>query len=162
MKELPLFKDQGFFSPMLLVGIQALVPAYKLSCTGTLIRWRVATAREGQHNIHLQVWRPGSEPDSYSKVGSNTFNLKPTSGQRLFTLTPSYKDQIRVQVGDVLGFYLEKNNSDDFSIQYQARVSGISVLYRQVSGTLQTINHYTLPVELLNAAPIIQAEIGES
>ena len=117
--------------------------------------------REGHHNIHLQVWRPGPEADSYTIVGSNVFNLKPTKAQRLYTLTPNQGDQIRVRAGDVLGFYLEKNSSNDFSIQYQASIPGISVLYRQISETIQTINHYTLPVELLNAAPIIQADIGE-
>ena len=117
--------------------------------------------REGQHNIHLQVWRPGPEAESYTIVGSNIFNLKPTKAQRLHTLTPTQGDQIRVQAGDVLGFYLKKNNSNDFSIQYQASIPGISVLYRQISETIQAINHHTLPVELLNAAPIIQAQIGE-
>ncbi|XP_064405921.1 uncharacterized protein LOC135350959 isoform X2 [Halichondria panicea] len=127
ISQLPGFKDQGLNSPMLLIGIQALVPAYQITCNGTLVQWRVATVRGGQHSVHLQVWRPVQEAGSYRIVGENSFNIKPQGTHNLFSLIPSKKDLIGVQEGDILGFYLENNASigDDFSIQYQANTPGI-------------------------------------
>ncbi|XP_064405922.1 uncharacterized protein LOC135350959 isoform X3 [Halichondria panicea] len=149
---------------MLLIGIQALVPAYQITCNGTLVQWRVATVRGGQHSVHLQVWRPVQEAGSYRIVGENSFNIKPQGTHNLFSLIPSKKDLIGVQEGDILGFYLENNASigDDFSIQYQANTPGIGVIYRQLSAPIKSIDHSTLPVELLNAAPIIHGEIKAS
>ncbi len=149
---------------MVLIGIQALIPAYQVTCNGTLIKWRVATVRSGQHNIQLQVWRQHQRTQVYHIVGENTFNIRPQSAHQLLSLIPSKNETIRVQKGDTLGFYLEDNNnsSDDFSIQYQPNTSGISIIYRQLSHPVKVIDHSTLPVELLSAAPIIHAEIGES
>lgn len=163
MPLLPEFKDQGPRSPALLVGIQAIVPAYTITCNGTLTRWGVSTEKRGQHDIHLQVWRPSEGYRAYSLVGVNTFNVKPTKGQKAFLLTPRRRHRIMVQVGDILGFHLENNKTirDDFSIQYYVNTSGINVHYTQIAQPLQEIHFNTLHVTLMNASPIIQIEIGK-
>ncbi len=148
---------------MHLIGIQALIPAYQFSCNGTLVEWRVATVRKGQHNIELQVWRQQDQTQIYHIVGHNTFNVRPKSAHQVVSLIPNSKNLIKVQKGDTIGFYLEnnKNITNDFSIQYQPNTHGISVNYRQLSYPARIINYSTLPVELLGAAPIIHAEIGK-
>lgn len=159
----PTFHDQGGHSPVLLVGIQALVPAYRITCNGTLVRWGISTERRGQHNIHLQVWRPVDGYRTYSLAGVNTFNVKPTKGKKAFLLTPEPNERIAVQEGDILGFHLENNAtiSNDFSIEYFTNVTGIDVHYTPIAQPLREIDSNTLHVTLMNAAPIIRTEIGK-
>lgn len=158
----PVFHEQGHRNPALLMGIQALVPAYQITCNGTLLQWGILTEKQGQHNIHLQVWR-ATRYGAYSLIGTNTFNLKPPNGQKTFILTPNPSNRIIVQDGDIIGFHLEKNESitDEFSIQYHTNATGIDIHYMQSLEPLQEIHSNTLYVTLRNAAPMITASIGK-
>lgn len=165
MENLPPFRDQGRHSPSLLVGIQALIPAYNFTCNATVTRWGLSIEKKGQHRIDLQVWRPLEDLlGSYHLVGANTFNVKPQTGQKLLYLLPDVMDQIQVQPGDVVGLYIENNASvdDDYAIQYVPNVNGVTVHYKQTDQPLDMIQSYTmLPVQFPNIAPVMMVETGE-
>ena len=164
MRGLPNFADQGDHSPALLVGIQALVPAYQFSCYGKVTKWGIATERKGKHSINLQVWRPtiryGS--DVYLLVGTNNFDIEPPMEQKLFYITPPAISQIAVQPGDIIGFHLENNVSidDNFSIQYKSYTNNVTVHYVMTEEPLTVIEETTLSIRLSKTAPVITVDIG--
>lgn len=163
---LPKFTDQGNHSPSLLVGIQALVPAYQFRCYGKVTRWGIATKRMGKHSIDLQVWRAtGSRYGSplYSLVGSNNFEVVPPTNQALLYITPPVADQITVHNGDMIGFYLQSNNSieDNFSIQYKPYTNNVTVHFVMAGEPLTVIEDTTLSVQMSKSAPVITVDIGK-
>ena len=164
IESLPNFIDQGDRSPRLLVGIQALVPAYQFSCHGKVTRWGIATVRQGKNSISLQVWRPTTRhgSDVYSLVGSNNFDVEPLINQKLLYITPPTMDQITVQPGDMIGLYLQNNVSieDRFSIQYKPFTNNVTVHYVMADEQLSVIEETTLSIQMSNTAPIITADIG--
>lgn len=93
-------------------GLQAIIPAYRFACSGRVIQWG-ACFRPGayfdRYYVSYQVWRERS-PGCFYLVGSNS--PQGTGNNDLLTLEercnvtsiPS-EEQIRVQDGDVVGFY---------------------------------------------------------
>ena len=163
VENLPEFRDFGKHTPSLLVGIQALVPEYKFTCTGVITKWGLAIKKLGRHRIDLQVWRlKEGIQGAYTLVGTNSFNLQPEMGQRLLYLMPNNGEQIAVQPGDVVGFYLENNPAitDDYSVQYMD-VIGITVHHKPANHSLDTIMAYTLTEQHSNIAPVLTVEVGK-
>ena len=113
--------------------------------------------------MDLQVWRQMQEKGVYYLIGTNSFNTQPEMGQKLLYLVPNTTNQIQVKPGDVVGFYLENNVTivDDFAIQYKPNATGVTVQYKQENHPLEIIQASTLPVQFLNVAPILLAEIGK-
>ena len=164
IQNLPSFVDQGTHSPSLLVGIQALVPMYQFSCHGKVTRWGIATERQGKHSIGLQVWRATSRYGSYvySLVGMNKFDVQPSKIQGLYYITPPAMDQITVQPGDMIGFYLQNNVTieDDFTIQYKPHANNVTLQFVMTDEPLTIIEETTLSIQMLKTAPIITVDIG--
>ena len=118
-----MFRDQGKMSPALSMNeVQAVIPAYRISCWGVIVQWGVSTERRGGHLIELQVWREtGDNTYMYRKVGGNWFNQGPVKGQKLIYLTPNSSQLISVQPGDIIGLYVVNNPAadDNYKIQYE-------------------------------------------
>ena len=163
VQNLPELRDQGKHSPSLLVGIQALVPAYHFTCSGKIKEWRLSTEKRGQHRVDLQVWRPVEGTlGAYNLVGYNSFNVQPEAGEKLLVLPVNSDDEIEAQPGDVLGFYMENDATitDEYAIQYVSNATGITLQYKGADSPLQNIQPYTLSVQLPNTAPILAVEVG--
>lgn len=159
---LPDFADQGNHSPSLLVGIQALVPTYQFRCHGKVTRWGIAIERWGKNSISLQVWRATSRY-GYSLVGTNNFDVEPPKNQKAFYISPPTMDQIIVQPGDIIGFYLQNNATidDDFSIQYKPYTNNVTVHFVMTDEPLTIIEETTLSIQMSKTAPIIAVDIGK-
>lgn len=93
-------------------GLQAIIPAYRFTCSGRVIQWG-ACFRPGanfdRYYVSYQVWRERS-PGCFYLVGSNS--PQGTGNNDLLTLEERCNvtsippgEQIRVQDGDVVGFY---------------------------------------------------------
>ena len=165
IQNLPKFVDQGEHSPGLLVGIQVLIPTYQFSCYGKVTRWGIATERQGRHSIYLQVWRITNRHYGfpvYSLVGANKFDIEPSKPQILYYISPPTMDQIIVQPGDVIGFYLQNNSSieDDFTIQYNPHTNNVTVQFVMTDKPLAIIEETTLSVQMLKTAPVITVDIA--
>lgn len=164
-QNLPNFVDQGEYSPGLLVGIQALVPTYQFSCHGRVTRWGIATERQGKHSIYLQVWRTTErhhEFPAYALIGANKFDIEPPKSRILYYISPPTMDQITVQPGDVIGFYLQNNASieDDFTIQYNPHANNVTLQFVMSDEPLAVIEETTLSVQMLKTAPVITVDIA--
>lgn len=163
----PFVNQETQQSPLLPVGIQALVPSYRFTCAANIVRWGVAINEgRGEHGIHLQVWRPvteGGENQLLKLVGSNYFHIKPSVGEKLIYLVPGERWRIGVQSGDVIGFYLEDNPliTDDFQLQHQQDVTASMVLYEHAQDPYISISADTLSIRLLNTAPTITVQLGK-
>ena len=162
---IPEFIDHGSHSQSLLVGIQALVPSYQFTCHGKVARWSIATQRQGQHNISLQVWRAGSGLGShaYSLIGANRVEVKPPEDHALVYISPHVEDQITVQPGDVIGFHLQNSIStdEDFSLQYQSHANNVTLHFVTADQPLSIIQETTLSIQMSETAPILSVDIGK-
>lgn len=166
IQSLPKFVDQGNYSPTLLLGIQALVPAYQFSCYGRVRRWGMATKRKGKHSIDFQVWRATTSrygTQVYSLVGCNRFDVEPPTDRALFYVNVPVMDQITVQAGDMIGFYLLNNISIDnnFSIQYKPYTNNVTLHFVMTEEPLTVIKETTLSVQMSKTAPVITVDIGK-
>lgn len=99
-----------------------IIPSYRFECCGSVTEWgiRVRLKRKSLFNnsLEFQVWRPSPSVNTtgcYTLVGSNSFiNIHPTD--RTTTVTPLPHDQIQVQPGDVVGFYITSNSSSNTTL----------------------------------------------
>ena len=98
------------------------------------------------YTLDLQVWRPSptTVDDStgsgqYILVGNNRFTSISLSGG-VAQVTPSPRDQIQFQSGDVLGFFVEESRNDDRGVNVvtTAEFTSETVWYASVA-TLQDI-----------------------
>ena len=108
---------------------QAIVSAYTFQCSGRVTEWRACVQPGGsssfQYYIQFQVWRPNGG-GCYSLVGFNRpvgsdgedgFLSPPGDDSdplhRCVVLSVTEEDQqIEVQPGDVVGYYVDHDNDD--------------------------------------------------
>ena len=85
-------------------AIQAIYPQVNFTCSGSILSWVFGAWWEGNTDsfTELQIWRPGSEDGSYTKVGSTTIMV-----ERNITQLYEYRlsSPLAFQAGDVLGYY---------------------------------------------------------
>ena len=158
IENLPVFRDQGKNSPSWsLDSTQVVIPAYRISCTGEIVQWGVATERRGGHLIELQVWRETAS-NQYIKIGGNLFNNGPKKGEKLIYFTPNSSEQISVKPGDFLGVYSSHNPgiSDNYKIQYHSS-SNVQMLLLENSPVLDLINPMIMNTE--DAALLLHVNI---
>ena len=56
---------------------QAIIPGINFTCSGRIESWTFgARWQESTDFIELQIWRPGSEDGTYTKVGYTTINVE--------------------------------------------------------------------------------------
>ena len=93
---------------------QAIIYTYRFDSCGNITEWGTDVFFDIQNSITLdfQVWRPSPTVKEsvgmgcYSLVGNNRFSAISLSGG-VARVTPSPRDYIQFQPGDVLGFYVE-------------------------------------------------------
>jgi hypothetical protein len=122
---------------------------------------------EGEHGVHLQVWRPtleeeGREKQQFELVGSNYLKLKPETRE----ITLLYFDpgrRVVVQSGDIIGFFLEDDPlvADDYRLQYQQATTASMVLYTPAEKASKSIETDSFTMRLLNRVPTISVQLGE-
>ena len=83
---------------------QVILPQVNFTCSGNVLSW-VFGAQWDEHAAslpELQIWRPGSEDGSYTKVGSTTIMVERNTTE-FYEYRPS--SPLAFQAGDVLGYY---------------------------------------------------------
>ena len=112
--------NYGFIDDRISLHQQAIIQTYNFSCCGDIRAWGVDVHPGGgnddmMYTLDLQVWRPSPTLQSngqYRLVGNNRFTSISLS-DAIVQVTPSPKDYIQFQPGDVLGFYVEEAISDN-------------------------------------------------
>ena len=112
---------------------QAIVPAYTFQCSGRVTEWGACVLPSGssveQYYIRFQVWRPTGVSGCYSLVnfnnpvdgnGGDGFLSPPDNRdgdylRRCVVLSVPEDQQIEVQSGDVVGYYVDrfKDNKEE-------------------------------------------------
>ena len=110
---------------------QAIVPAYTFQCSGRyrVTEWMACVQRHvgsEQYYIQFQVWRPNGPTGCYSLVGYNhpldnggmedvlrPINVDNDPLDNCVVLTVEEDEQIEVQSGDVVGYYVDSNRDDN-------------------------------------------------
>ena len=133
---------------------QAIVPAYTFQCSGRVTEWKACINPGGrsidQYYIRFQVWRPTDISGCYSLVNFNSpvdedgedGVLYPPgtndndSLHRCVVLSVPEDQQIEVQSGDVVGYYVDRfRDGEDQDgrggIQWIEGGNGVAVYYRQ-------------------------------
>ena len=83
---------------------QAIIPGINFTCSGSIESWTFGADWEQDTDfIELQIWRPGSEDGSYTKVGSTTINVEEEGQTDLYDYPLS--SPLHFQAGDILGYY---------------------------------------------------------
>ena len=136
---LPEFGDTGNNRPD--HRFQAIVPAYTFQCSGRyrVTEWMACVHRDGggeRYYIQFQVWRPNGTAGCYSLVGYNhpldnigmesylvAINDNNSPLDHCVVLTVEDDEQIEVQSGDVVGYYVDHfkagdNDRDDNGIEW--------------------------------------------
>ena len=151
---------------------QAIVPAYTFQCTGRVTEWRACvlpggTTRE-QYYIQFQVWRPTANGvegcyelvdynkplDSTSIIEAEGFLSPPGDNgplDRCVVLPVRESQQIEVQPGDVVGFYVDHfkdgNDETDGGIQWIDSTE-VTVYYTEDIARVDIKRQYALfPIE---------------
>ena len=143
---------------------QAIVPAYTFQCSGRVTEWGACVRPGGQMReqfyIQFQVWRPTGPSGCYSLVGFN----RPVGSQgedgvlsppgvssaplhRCVVLPVTEEEQIEVQSGDVVGYYVDHDNdiqNDNAGIQWIEGGSDVVVHYRDDLPREDIRSHYAL------------------
>ena len=86
-------------------GTQAILPQVNFMCSGSILSWVFGAEWNGHTDsfTELQIWRPGSENGSYTKVGSTTIMVESRKRTDLYEYRLS--SPLAFQAGDVLGYY---------------------------------------------------------
>ena len=143
---------------------QAIVPAYTFQCSGRVTEWRACVQPGANSNeeyyIQFQVWRPTGPSGCYSIVGFN----RPVDGDKDGFLSPpgdnsdplhrcvvlpvTEEEQIEVQSGDVVGYYVDRDNDNqndnNAGIQWIEGGSDVVVYYRDGLPREDIRSHYAL------------------
>ena len=180
---------------------QAIVPAYTFQCSGRyrVTEWMACVEHHGggdQYYIQFQVWRPNGTTGCYSLVGYNhpldndgmesylvAIDNVNSPLDNCVVLTVEEDEQIEVQSGDVVGYYVDSPNRNDNGIQWIEGYDDVKVYYEDNLPRESIKSHYgvsvnptecdfVLPanddttsyyISLSNrAAPIISISIGKT
>ena len=175
---------------------QAIVPAYTFQCTGRyrVTEWMACVQLNGgseRYYIQFQVWRPNGTTGCYSLVdynhpldnnGMETFLRPDDPLNNCVVLTVEEDEQIEVQSGDVVGYYVDSNRNDngiqwieednDVVVYYEDDLPRESIKSHYGVGINPTVCDFVLPanedttsyyISLSHrAAPIISVSIGKT
>ena len=83
---------------------QAIIPGINFTCSGSIESWTFGARWEADTDfIELQIWRPGSEDGSYTKVGNTTIDVEEGGQTDLYHHPLS--SPLHFQAGDILGYF---------------------------------------------------------
>ena len=105
-------------------GRQGIFPQVNFTCSGSILSWVFGAYWEGNTDsfTELQIWRPGSEDGSYTKVGSTTIMV-----ERNITELYEYRlsSPLGFQAGDVLGYYQPGRESSQLRLLFEEQGQGV-------------------------------------
>lgn len=109
LPNLPSFIDPGNDAPLVDYQTQVIVTSYQFNCCGEVTEWGAFVQPGGRldvgmYSIRFQVWRPSGQ--CFSEAGQNEFTSVSLNPNSVIRETPLDTKRIRVQPGDVVGFYL--------------------------------------------------------
>ena len=157
---------------------QVIIPSYEFTCCGNVTEWGVDVEQDGgmdnrKYTLDFQVWRPSpttvdgsTSSGQYILIGNNRFTSISLSGG-VAQVTPSPRDQIQFQSGDVLGFHIEgaKNTDRGVNVVTTSSFTRETVWYASVA----TVNGLGCPISAgssgvlnttLSGAPVVSIETG--
>ena len=118
------FEDLGDNAELLPSESQAIITSYQFQRCGNITGWQTyvhpysETYRKGAYSIVFQIWRPalGVDRDGcYSMEGEDRYEdielYEETGGLVNRTLEPA--DYLRVQPGDVVGYYMSHRDREN-------------------------------------------------
>ena len=135
---LPDFEDQSPRSRPDLDEFQAIVPDYTFQCSGRVTEWGACVQPGGnreQYYIQFQVWAPTETSNCYRLVGFNTpmDAVEPEEylapQDHCVVLTVRDEEQIQVEPGYVVGYYVEFYRNEDGGIQWIKGGGNIMIYY---------------------------------
>ena len=94
---------------------QGIFPQVNFTCSGSILSWVFGAQWEGNTDsfTELQIWRPGSEDGSYTKVANTTIVTEEIRSKfyqyQLFS-------PLAFQAGDVLGYYQPATSSSQLRV----------------------------------------------
>ena len=113
--------------------VQIIIPQYQFNCSGVLTSWGACVAAMTtpiDYILRFQVWRRSeANYNCYSLVGEIAYQPGPdsTRSSRCFTMDVRAEDQVAVQEGDVVGIYINlQNTGGDSSSSSSSSSSGSS------------------------------------
>lgn len=127
---------------------------------------------DGLYDITFQVWRPSSLREGcYSLVGENPFYEIDLGSGGLVCQSPEAGEEVRVQPGDVVGFYVVHREGGERGIQIAEDYDNESVWYG-VGMDLQSKESWCLHTpgggtgspslqRFTNHAPILSITLGK-
>ena len=150
VQNLPGFENQGGGSERLEsgpMGTQAIIPDYSFDCYGNVTQWGAYVERPGrneEYTLDFQVWRrsgggQGTTGD-YDFVGSNLFSsISPAGGSEgQIQRDVPVEQQIQVRPGDVIGFYLRDERSDDNGVELHTNNPDVTVWFITTTAAVST------------------------
>lgn len=123
----------------------------------------------GVYSIGFQVWRPSptfATDGCHSLVGYNYFENITLVTEETVLERPELEDQITVQPGDTIGFYLTSNRDDDDGIQIDQTTNQEIIWYSVGTFVANNDTMCLYPVDNVltpstNKNPIISVNISE-
>lgn len=121
------YEDRGLDS-----RIFALVPAYTFTCHGNVTEWGAYVEHPGRYRIAFQIWRRDpDDPGCYYLEEENEDSLAETGdGNYTLSLTVQVEDQIAVQPGDIVGFFVRNRDDASFQVDRSLRET-VEVFYEE-------------------------------
>jgi ephrin-B len=139
---------------------QAIIPGINFTCSGSIESWTFGARWEQDTDfIELQIWRPGSEDGSYTKVGSTTINVEEEGQTDLYQYPLS--SPLHFQAGDILGYYQPARTNSRWLLRFEREGRGRQLRYydirtsaaRQLNATGPGDNRFQLFVNVVTDSP---------
>ena len=151
IENLPSFEEPSADWYKLPKNAQAIIPAYKFTCSGNITEWHAIVDDIKPMRIDFQVWRM-EQSGKYKLIGANAY-LHATPVMNKLKLSVPVNLQIQVNPGDIMGVRTEGN----MTIHY---INNPNMDTYVMEGTDRTFSMFGPDIThtVLNGAPLINAE----
>ena len=143
-------------------------PGNHIQCRGSISTWELHLNGRSQRSLEITftVWRPlesAAKPIQYTLVGKNVLTVNTSERFESYQLSPDPEDQIDVEPGYVIGFYV--NQTEGIAPQfYLVRLDSEQPMYFISTATLeddQPIIDTSMAIITLDQVPLVTAKIGK-
>ena len=139
-------------------GIQAIIPMYQFTCSGTVTKWYAKVQGAMPSRIDFQIWRMVGQ-GYFQLVGGNTGPMERMRrhSKEVFFDVPSHL-RVHVQPGDIVGLYVGSEEGD-MKIMYKEDFRVVTYVKNHVVGPLGGFPNDPLFATPILGAPIIDMEV---